>query len=338
MNVTWLVSNLETDDPSEILKTELASSRLRAGVCIEGISRSNGFKVDINLRSNFRPDIIFMSKFVYDSGINKYQDDGGVRFERWKTIVKSKPKGCLLVVDYTDNHFQNPNIVGEFYRNIWSEIDALVVPSDKMLREASSFFRGPIFKIEEPVEYSSQQVVTPDSYKDRKGILWFGHNSNLVYLADTLRSTPVEFLPTEILLVTNLISREQLDALLESCKNRIKFSPFKWSVKNLLTISRHCYLSIVPSSTIDHRKSGSSNGRLVTSLQLGLTALATPLESYMEFADYFSPINSNDFCHFSDPKAFISRADITSAQRIISERYSRNSIMQKWTNLIGELK
>ena len=40
LKVGWLVSNVRTNDFEELFTTELASSRMRAGVCISGCQKA----------------------------------------------------------------------------------------------------------------------------------------------------------------------------------------------------------------------------------------------------------------------------------------------------------
>ena len=82
--IAWLISNLRTNEFAELFNTELASTRMRAGVCISGCEKE-GFTV---LPPNYRdpshdPDVVFMAKFVPDSNTGQYLDDSGVRRGLW---------------------------------------------------------------------------------------------------------------------------------------------------------------------------------------------------------------------------------------------------------------
>ena len=72
-SIAWLISNLRTNDFAELFNTQLASTRMRAGVCISGC-RDNGISV---LPPNYReashdPDVVFMAKFVPDSNTGQF--------------------------------------------------------------------------------------------------------------------------------------------------------------------------------------------------------------------------------------------------------------------------
>ena len=53
-SIAWLISNLRTNEFAELFNTELASTRMRAGVCISGAN--NGMTVlPPNYRESSRP-------------------------------------------------------------------------------------------------------------------------------------------------------------------------------------------------------------------------------------------------------------------------------------------
>ena len=97
-SIAWLISNLRTNDFAELFNTELASTRMRAGVCISGC-RSNGINV---LPPNYRnskhnPDVVFMAKFVPDSNTGQFLDDSGTRRGFWLEKIE-KLKKCKKLI------------------------------------------------------------------------------------------------------------------------------------------------------------------------------------------------------------------------------------------------
>ena len=93
-SIAWLISNLRTNDFSELFNTELASTRMRAGVCISGCKNTGIHVLPPNYREHsHNPDIVFMAKFVPDSNTGQYLDDSGVRRQIWlDKITKLKVK------------------------------------------------------------------------------------------------------------------------------------------------------------------------------------------------------------------------------------------------------
>ena len=101
-SVAWLISNLRTNDFEELFNTELASTRMRAGVCISGCRKSNITVLPPNYRKlEHSPSMVFMAKFVPDSNTGQFLDDGGVRRDLWlKKIDLLEKQGCQLILDY----------------------------------------------------------------------------------------------------------------------------------------------------------------------------------------------------------------------------------------------
>ena len=67
-SIAWLISNLRTNDFSELFNTELASTRMRAGCVCQGVRILGYMFHPPNYRElSHNPDIVFMAKFVPDS-------------------------------------------------------------------------------------------------------------------------------------------------------------------------------------------------------------------------------------------------------------------------------
>lgn len=290
--VGWLVSNVRTNDHSELFETELASSRMRAGVCIQGLNEAGIPVLPLNFREPWcQPNLVFMAKFVPDSNTGQFLDDGGTRWGIWLEKIKAlHARGCPLVVDYTDHHFSNPNVVGDFYRAIESMVSGMVVPSTKMKSHLDGRWSGPLEIIPEPVEVPIQTVRQYTGGK--KVALWFGHNSNLPYLFDFMANEMHDAPPDRLIILTNHAAQQVVDAASARGPKHMSISLGKWSVDAMLKAAAQAHYAVIPSNVADERKNGASPGRLLTSLAMGLPVVATPLESYLPFSNYFAPIGS----------------------------------------------
>ena len=75
-SIAWLISNLRTNNFSELFETELASTRMRAGICISGCQKNGLFVLPPNYRDpEHNPSVVFMAKFVPDSNTGQFLDD-----------------------------------------------------------------------------------------------------------------------------------------------------------------------------------------------------------------------------------------------------------------------
>ena len=74
------MSNVVSNDLQELFDTELACSRLRAGVCIRGCLEEGFNVLPLNFRdTSHRPELVYTAKYVPDSNTGKYLDDSGAR-------------------------------------------------------------------------------------------------------------------------------------------------------------------------------------------------------------------------------------------------------------------
>ena len=73
-----------------------------------------------------------------------------------------------------------------------------------------------------------------------------------------------------------------------------------WSIQAMINTSKFCDLIIIPSDPGDPKKEGVSSNRLITALALGLPTAASIMESYKEYNEYFTDIDSEKFIELID--------------------------------------
>ena len=330
-SVGWLVSNVKTNNHAELFKTELASSRMRAGVCIQGCLQAGLRVLPLNFReASDQPSLVFMAKYVHDSNTAQFLDDSGQRWALWKEKIEAlKARSGIFVMDYTDNHFKTTSVVGDFYRMVRPMVDALVVPSEKMREHLGEAFKGPVTVIPEPIEVPLQPV---RRYTGGPRVaLWFGHNSNLKYLIDFMQKGMASEPPEQLLVLTNNVSQPLLNSLAPHCPKGVKVTMAPWSKATMLKAAAQSHFCIVASNRDDPQKNGASPGRLLTSLALGLPTLAEPLESYLPFSDFFVSTRSNQVGDFlKNPGSFAQ--GLEQAQALIESTFSVRAIGKQWAD------
>ena len=335
LKIGWLVSNVRTNDFEELFSTELASSRMRAGVCISGCLKANIEVYPLNFREpDHNPNLVFMAKYVPDSNTGQYLDDSGKRWDFWlkKIQLLSKKKG-KLILDYTYNHFVNSGIVGDFYRKIKPMVHSLVLPSERMKNNVSQTWGGKTYIIPEPVEVD---FIPPGNRQIQESTaLWFGHITNLGWLLEFMQ-TELHKAPPRHLII--LVNNQPADLVREAAKNApkgMKITMAKWTVDTMRKAAKLSHYSIIPSNKDDPRKSGVSPGRLLTSLAMGLPVLSSPLDSYMPFKEFFSMIGTDEGLNLM--KNPLGRETmILKAQKLIKENYTVESIEKEWVKVIKD--
>ena len=338
-SIAWLVSNVVSNDHKELFSTELASSRLRAGVCISGCLQAGFDVLPLNFRDpSHRPELVYMAKFVPDSNTGRYLDDSGTRWGIWiEKIEALKRQAGRLVIDYTDNHFQNPNIVGDFYRAIKPHVDGVVVPSERMRRHLEGAWSGPVFVIPEPVEV---EPINPASKAGRTGqpltALWFGHVTNLEYLFRFMATEMHRAPPEQLIILTNNSPQQAVQQAAQQAPRQTKIALGQWTLDSMVKAARLSDYAIIPSDRQDARKNGASPGRLLTGLALGLPVVAEPLDSYLPFSEFFAATGTPEAeTLMKNPTSF--HTHVQRAQPIIQTQYTTTAVGRQWADLSRDL-
>lgn len=338
--VAWLVSNVKTADPDELLHTELASSRMRAGVCIRACRQAGIPVLPLNLvGTDELPTVAFMSKYVHDSGANLYLHDGGARWDFWtEQVARIKAAGGRLIVDYTDHHLAGDDMRTKWYRHILPQVDGMVVPSEKMAENARAYWDGPLWLIPEPIEVP---ILPPRPLPDlsqpgsRLQALWFGHNSNLSYLYRFIQNEMHNCPPMDVTILTNHLDTQQLKAVTANGPKDNQWRVGKWSVPAMVEAAKGCHVALIPSDAKDPRKNGASNNRVVTALALGLVPVATIIESYRDFEDDCVPISVEMTPDSAAKQIAAVHARLTESQRRVDQIYGTKAIAKAWLPLVA---
>lgn len=330
-SITWFVSNLVDNSYQELYEAELASTRMRAGVCARAF-QTHGYQLAPICceGSQIIPEVAFIAKFVIDSYSNQYLHDGGVRWGVWVNRLRElHAAGSQIIVDYTDNHLANTNQVGDFYRLLFAEklVSKVVVPSKKMGENFSQFSSLPFCVIPEPIEVDFFPV--KNHVAQVRTIMWFGHNSNIKFLYDFLLNQYSFTQPINLIILTNHLNVDQLKGVLKNLGSKVRCQVFKWSLGVMQKIAAQVDLVIIPGSQADPLKNGVSPGRLHTALALGLPVAATMLDSYAEYADFFCDLDSKDVnLFFSDPS--IQWCKVSKAQDYLRKDFLPEVIGKLW--------
>lgn len=339
-SAVWLVSNLVTNQIDEVLNTELASSRLRAGVALRAFQQAGVELLPLNLKDSKRtPDVAFVSKFVPDSGSGRYYQDGGVRHAAWVEALKRiKSTGGRVAVDYTDHHLVSQDARGAFYREIVGLVDAMVVPSEKMQRNLASVWRGPSTIIPEPIEVP----ITPPKARlapenAAPVALWFGHNSNLPYLFDFIARQAAQLPRMDYLILTNGIDQNALKRAAQTGHPLARYQLAKWSVPVMIEAAKLADVALIPSDASDPRKNGVSNGRLLTALALGLPVAAERLESYLPYEAFFTDIRDSAAMTALAHDPVQQHTAVLRAQAEVLPEFERGAIGDLWLKVFRQL-
>ena len=322
--IHWLIPYDNLTEES-IVNANLASIRMRLGSAILSSKQTN-------LSISFGQNII-EADFVVIGKIGATNNN--LREDSWlNQIEQQKKMGKKIILDYTDDHLNFESPMTSFYERSLPYLNAAITSStflaDKLMQKIKCFteiipdaIEVPIFKpkIKENVS---------------KNIFWFGHASNINYLIKFISKWRNLKQKTTLFILTN----EQGVVIF----NQTKFNIDKnlsiqlglWSIQAMINTSKFCDLIIIPSDPSDPKKAGVSSNRLITALALGLPTAACVMESYKEYDQYFTDIDSEKFIELIDnPDMFHNQ--VLEAQDKIIPQFTQEAIGQKWINFFEKL-
>jgi hypothetical protein len=324
IKIHWLIPYDNLNEES-IVNANLASIRMRLGAAILGSKQTN-------LGISFGQNIID-ADFVVIGKIGATNNT--LREDLWLNQIEQQKKlGKKIILDYTDDHLNFESPMMSFYERSLPYLKAAITSSpflaDKLKQRIKCFteiipdaIEVPIFKpkIKENVS---------------KNIFWFGHASNINYLIKFISKWRNLKQKTTLFILTN----EQGIVIF----NQTKFNIDKslsiqlglWSIQAMINTSKFCDLIIIPSDPSDPKKAGVSSNRLITALALGLPTAACVMESYKEYDQYFTDIDTEKFIELIDnPDKFHNQ--VLEAQDKIIPQFTQEAIGQKWINFFEKL-
>jgi hypothetical protein len=328
MKVGILSSNNPSNSIESLEKSKLASNRLRLRLFKEAVIENNLTLLPLDFyERNEKADLIIIGKIVEKSGANIYLDDEGQRIDKWiKYISELKNEKSTIILDYTDNLIEATDKRADFYKKIINYVDISVVPSQQMKRNLEKYFKKKIVIIEEPLE---EKVISFKNCNfDKIRALWFGHLSNINYLLKSLNKIEID----ELVIVTSQLSETDKEIIKKINKN-ILCRFIIWEPNFYAKNKINCNVCLIPSDVKDLRKNGVSNNRLITAFALGLIPIASVIESYKDYSEYFLDFDKINNMINKNELMLIGEKLINNQNKIL-EKYSNENIKIKWLNLI----
>jgi len=216
-------------------------------------------------------------------------------------IEGQKRMGTKIVLDYTDDHLNFKSPMTSFYEGSLAYINTAITSSTFLADKLKQKSKISVEIIPDAIEVPIFKPKIRENVS--RNIFWFGHASNINYL--------IEFKNLSI----------QLGL---------------WSIQTMINTSKVCDLIIIPSDPSDPKKAGVSSNRLITALALGLPTAASVMDSYKEYDQYFTDIDSEKFIELIDnPDKF--HHQVLEAQNRIVPQFTQEAIGQKWINFFEKL-
>ncbi len=311
MRITWLGFNVQRQ--GDRLFSSAASARYRLIIPGRALS-ALGHPVSI-LQPSLDSRIEEVAKGITGDVlvISKLMNPSAAAFERMAAFMLelmrvARGRGQRVVVDISDNHFEDPDY-GAYFRRLVTECDLVVASTPVMAEIIRIHTPRPIHVVSDPYEGARQSPrfhppprrtsgllwsvlrrVLSGSQSSPLRLLWFGHGSNLASVRDLLLQLPRlgNSYSVDFHLVTS--SDVGVEGLCErfnrayspACK--LRYSP--WSAEVTWRALAECDLVVIPSQIDDPSKTVKSPNRMIESIWAGRFVCASPVPSYQDFGEF----------------------------------------------------
>lgn len=361
LNVLWLVASMDdwatSVDFGTLARSNLASQRLRVALPAEALVREGDSVLLINLLDTEWPDaieplvargaVLVVSKFSYGPAKGHPRLPAELA-ERWTRFVETaRAEGCAVVLDLCDNPVvisddEELRIVRrELATRLSQAADVVTTSSEVMSGHARGFGAVQVEVIEDPVEGppGGPRFAVGDVLR----VAWFGNPVNLRYLVPWMKALCeiAQAVPVQLTLVTTPHSSiNEIKAIaLREAPGRIGLALCPWSPSAQARALEECDLVLIPSDTQDPLKNGVSANRLASALWAGRVAIASPLPSYRQLAD-FAWLGDDlragiEWCLAHPAEAL---AGVSAARPVLERRFSAHAVARQWRNVLARAR
>ena len=344
MKIIWLIPPLVApyasgENPERsLLACPRASARLRIAVAAYEWRQRGNENVFLDpadgdiarSREWGAADICLVPKYYHDIPLQPWLD----------ACAAAQARGCRLVIDICDYPFQKPEGVPVFYSRVLQTCDAVVVNSEKMGELIAPHAACRPLVIEDAILGApGEPALAPGA---RVELLWFGHPTNLPYLDAAIEALAQLALQRRSRLTVVTENRPDIARWVQAINAH--FAPvfdarlIPWSLEAQQAALRECDLVLIPSDPGDALKAGASANRIAEALNAGRFAVASPLSSYLEFAD--SAWLGSDLIAGIN-WALVNRAEalgrIRRGQEVVKERFAAGRVGRRWLELFSGL-
>ena len=319
---------------SDLETVNLASVRLRAAVALRAAEKAD-WHYSFGPQIDLKPRATDLCVVVGKLGSNDVERLASVWLENL-TQAKKRVSGCRIVVDYTDHHLGAKTELSDFYRALLPLADVVIVSSSALAIQLQTDFSGPVFVVPDALEVPITPPVRHKHAPPRA--LWFGHGTNLVYLAQALApmGRQLRGASLELRVLSNRPAIEQFKRALTAIPDGVALKAGDWSLAAMQAHAAECDFCLLPSDPHDARKMGVSSNRLLTGLAMGLPVAASPLASYKEFSEFFLDLEAGGLLELvRAPDQFHDR--VMRAQQTVLNDYLAPSMQMRWRDCLSLL-
>ena len=344
MRAAWLIPPVvkqfaSGEDPEQaLLACSMASARLRIAVAALEWKRCGNENIFLDPEATDCSQVVdwkatgicVVPKYYYDVPLQPWLD----------ACLSAKSNGCRLVIDICDFPFKKPPPVPAFYSEVLRICDAVVVNSERMAELMAPHSAHRPLVIEDAIlGPMGEPAFAPAK---RVELLWFGHPSNLPYLE--ARLDPLARFSRQRRCRLTVVTQDGIgaDKWAEDIQTPLapgfeaRFIP--WSLEAMQTALHECDMVLIPSDPADPLKAGASANRIAEALNAGRFPVASPLPSYLAFAE--AAWLGQDLVQGIE-WALANRVEVLArirrGQALIAEHFAADKIGRQWRELFESL-
>lgn len=350
LKILWVVQGVEGKNPSEA-KSELASNRYRAILPAQSI-QDLGHEVYFvphtqnQWISESLPDIVVVGKLLIGGDALNFQKTATHVLLQIKNLQKD---GVVVLADFNDDHFEHP-VMGAYWKNLAQTVDFCVTGTEPMAELVQKFSDKPVSVIGDPIAapFFPARTFKRKGAIERKIASWVGapvENYLQLIWYGNLVNWPTMELWIEELTNFNVLQgwflrvvtrrNEKILNFIEkfNLKNHGKFFiEFNdWSEEAQWNLVKKSHIVLIPSNVNDGKKVVKTSNRLTDALYAGCYVIASPLPSYLPYADVVCLTDNPKFGledYVQSPDACLEK--IQQGQKMVSEQFSIIEITDLW--------
>lgn len=268
------------------------------------------------------------------------------RFERMLEWLAGARGRVRLIADLTDNYAVLGDAEGqpflEHYQRALGESCTLTVPCAALLEDLQPYAMQGIHLIEDP--YESPRSLAPRSVAGAPvGLCWFGQlgarNLDAVVRGLVQAAHGLGGRAAQLRLVTHESRRDMAGTVaqrLAQAHPSVATTFMPWSLEATWQAIEASDLVILPQDHGDRWGRVKSHNRLVESIRCGRLAIASPIPSYLELADYAcvgEDLGQGVAWALANPEAALAR--LRAGQDHVSGRFAPARIADAWAALLA---
>ncbi len=329
-----------------------ASVRLQLKPCLKALNELNlppqilsiSSDTEYSIKSKNIPKICIVGK------ISSPDKDEMSNFAKANRALLRKLKELLvpIVIIYSDNKANKAFHGHGFIREILDMADHVICPTNHMCTLANKWTQKntECSVILDPNQGFNEKIKRVNRHEKKIRLIWFGHESNLVYLLRVIPdiiSTIIKSYELELTILSSKSALNTLSSYLSKTNTgsltlrRIEWNHYDQPRQLHQELTR-AHISLIPSDPQDPLKQGCSHNRLVDSLFGGCITIASPMPSYLELSKL--SLLGNDFSYlikyaFKNNERLCYKYDLLKPKYLKDFSHSKNS--ENWHKIIKKL-